>query len=293
MTKPRILVADDHAETREGIATLLESEFDVVATVADGQAAVEATRFFHPDVVVLDIAMPVLNGLGAAAIIRDLPEAPGIVFSTAHDDPEFAEAAFELGASFVLKRNLSELVSVIRRALKVHAVYFYEDAELLSRTVADFVATGLVANQSAVLITTPPHSAAILEQLIAMEIDPLRRIGQGDLVILDAGETLRRLMVDEVPNPRRFEDTVGPILDVAAGNRKRMVRAYGDMVDLLWNNDRGAAALSLEILWNQLITRRNFSLLCGYRSDSVDKDARFKKICDQHSHLVSADNPLH
>src|SRR4029453_17846492 len=122
---------------------------------------------------------------------------------------------------------------------------------------------------------------------------PLRRIGQGDLVILDAGETLRRLMVDEVPNPRRFEDTVGPILDVAAGNRKRMVRAYGDMVDLLWNNDRGAAALSLEILWNQLITRRNFSLLCGYRSDSVDKDARFKKICDQHSHLVSADNPLH
>jgi CheY-like chemotaxis protein len=292
MAKPRILVADDHAETREGIATLLESEFDVIATVADGQAAVEATRFLHPDVVVLDIAMPVLNGLEAAAIIRDLPDAPGIVFSTAHGDPEFVEAALALGAWLVLKRNLSELASVIRRSLKVHAVYFYEDAELLSRTVADFIGAGLVANQSAVLIATPSHSAAILEQLTAMAVDPLKRIGQGDLVILDAGEILRRIMVDEMPDSRRLEDTVGPILDTAAGTAKRMVRAYGEMVDLLWNDDNGAAAVSLEVLWNQLITRRKFSLLCGYRSAGVGTDARFKKICDQHSHVLSADGPL-
>ena len=77
MANARILVADDHAETRALIASLLKSEFDVVATVADGQAAVEATAALQPDVVVLDIAMPVLNGFEAAAIIRDLPDAPG------------------------------------------------------------------------------------------------------------------------------------------------------------------------------------------------------------------------
>jgi CheY-like chemotaxis protein len=121
----RVLVVDDHAEARERIATLLQSEFDVVAAVADGQAAVEATRALHPDVIVLDIAMPVLNGFEAAAIIKDLPDAPRIVFCTAYDDPEFAEAALALGASaFVVKRKmLVELVPAVHRALKDHSVW--------------------------------------------------------------------------------------------------------------------------------------------------------------------------
>ena len=121
MARPRILVADDHAEMRERIATLLGSRFDVVATVANGQEAVESTRTLLPDLVVLDIAMPVLNGFGAAAIIKDLPDAPRIVFCTASDDPELAQAARALGASaFVLKQNLwAELVSMVKRALNL------------------------------------------------------------------------------------------------------------------------------------------------------------------------------
>src|SRR6185295_1733170 len=119
MAKPRILVADDHPDTRQRITALLQSEFDVVASVADGQAAVEMTRAQSPDLVVLDIAMPVLDGFEAAAIIRELPDPPKIVFATAYDDPEFAEAALALGASaFVLKRNIAvELVPTVRRAL--------------------------------------------------------------------------------------------------------------------------------------------------------------------------------
>jgi CheY-like chemotaxis protein len=188
MVKPRILVADDHAGMRERIATLLGSEFDVVATVANGQEAIEATRTLLPDLVVLDIAMPVLNGLEAAAIIKDLPDAPRIVFCTASDDPEFAKAARAHGASAcVLKRNLLvDLVSRIQRALKIHAVYFYEDAESLSRTVARFIGAGLIANQSAVLIATSSHRTAILEQLIAMAVEPQERIDRGELVMLDA-----------------------------------------------------------------------------------------------------------
>ncbi len=294
MARPRILVADDHTEMRERIATLLGSRFDIVATVANGQEAVESTRTLLPDLVVLDISMPVLNGFGAAAIIKDMPDAPRIVFCTASDDPELAQAARALGASAcVLKRNLwAELVSMVQRALKIHAVYFYDDAESLSHTVARFIGAGLVANQSAVLIATPSHKAAIFEQLIAMAVEPQKRIDQGELVILDADEVLSRFMVEAMPNTRRFEDTMNTVMDGAAGSGKRRVRAYGEMVDVLWKNHNEAAATSLEILWNQFIATRECSLLCGYSFKAVAEGTGFKKICDEHSHVVSADNPL-
>jgi CheY-like chemotaxis protein len=291
MANARVLVADDHAETRALITSLLKSEFDVVATVADGQAAVDATGALHPDVVVLDIAMPRLNGFEAAAIIRDLPDAPRIVFCTAYDDEEFARAAFAHGATaLVLKRDmLVELVSVVRRALKFHGVYFYQDAPSLSHTVASFIGEGLVADQPAVLIATASHSAAIREQLTAMGFDADGRIEQGELLMLDADEILNCFMVDELPNARRFEDTMNPIIDRAAGTRKRVVRAYGEMVDVLWSNDQEAAAISLEILWNQLIARRKCSLLCGYSLDAVGKGGGYDRICDQHSHVHRED----
>lgn len=77
MARRRIVVADDHDETRAWIAALLASDFDVVATVADGQAAVEAAGALYPDLVVLDITMPRLNGFEAGALIRDLRIRPG------------------------------------------------------------------------------------------------------------------------------------------------------------------------------------------------------------------------
>jgi len=90
MAVPRIVVADDHDETRARIAALLASDFDVVARVADGQAAVEAVGALHPDLVVLEISVPRLDGFEAAVLIRDLPDAPWIVFGTAYDDPSIS-----------------------------------------------------------------------------------------------------------------------------------------------------------------------------------------------------------
>ena len=86
MPRPRIVVADDHDTTRAAIAGLLASDFDVVSTVADGQAAVEAAGVLYPDLVVLDISMPRLNGFEAGALIRDLPDPPRIVFATAYEE---------------------------------------------------------------------------------------------------------------------------------------------------------------------------------------------------------------
>ena len=95
------MVADDHDKTRAAIASLLASDFDVVSSVADGQAAVEAVGALYPELVVLDISMPRLNGFEAAALIRDLPDPPRIVFATAYEDASIAGAAAALGASAV------------------------------------------------------------------------------------------------------------------------------------------------------------------------------------------------
>jgi CheY-like chemotaxis protein len=288
MRSPRVVVADDHDEMRGWIASLLTSEFDVVATVADGQAAVEACRTLRPDLVVLDIAMPRLNGLAAAVIIRDLPGAPRIVFATAHDDAEFARAACELGASaLVLKpRIVVDLVPAVRRALNFHAVCFYDDAQSLSRTVAGFIGEGLIAGDVAIVIATPTHGAAIHEQLTAIDVNPRKRIGQGELLILDAQEVMNSFMVGSLPDAGRFHDTIRPIMDGVAGRRHLPVRAYGEMLDLLWMDGQEAAAVSLEVLWNQLIAPGKCSLICGYSSEHVGSGAAFEAICHQHSHVV-------
>ena len=287
MARPRIVVADDHDQTRAAIASLLAANFDVVATVADGQTAVEATAALYPDLVVLDISMPGLNGFEAAAIIRDVPDPPRIVFATAYADASIDSAASLLGASAVVRKleMLTELVPAVRRALLFHAVCFYKDSSSLARTVARFIGEGLAASQSAVIVATAPHGHFIRDQLTAMGVDSQERIEQGELLMFDADEVLNQLMVGDRPDPERFEDTINPIVAQAAGSRKRPVRIYGEMVDLLWSRGREDAALSLEILWHQLIAGRKCSLLCGY-SSGVCQGEGFNTICDRHSHVM-------
>ena len=280
-------MADDHDKMRSEMARLLASDFDVVATVADGRAAVEAARALHPDLVVLDISMPGLNGFEAGGLVRDLPDPPRIVFATAHDDASIASAASALGASAVVRKRemLTELVPAVRRALLFHAVCFYEDSPSLARTVAWFIGEGLMANQAAVIVATAPHGASIRAELTAMGVNSQEPIDRGELLMLDANEVLHRLMVDGQPDPERFAHTINPVVDKAAGTGKRLVRIYGEMVDVLWSSGREDAALSLEVLWHQLIAGRKCSLLCGY-SSGVCQGEGFNMICDRHSHVV-------
>jgi len=288
MARPRIVVADDHDKTRAAIASLLASDFDVVATAADGQAAVEAADRLHPDLVVLDISMPGLNGFEAAVLIRDLPDPPRIIFATAYHDGSIAAAAYALGAAAVVSKRemLTELAPAIRRALLFHAVCFYDDSPSLVRTVARFIGEGLAASQAAVIVATASHAASIRDQLTADGAGSRRRFEQGELLIFDADEVLNRLMVDDRLNADRFENTISPIVDKAAGTRKRLVRIYGEMVNVLWSGGRKDASLSLEMLWHQLIAARKCSLLCGYSSGVCHGDG-FNTICDRHSHVVS------
>jgi DNA-binding NarL/FixJ family response regulator len=120
MTKPRVLLADDHRMVTEGLKALLEEEFELVGIVEDGRAMVAAARELRPDVIVADISMPQLNGIDALAPLkRDNPDVR-VVFLTMHRDAAYARRALEAGASgFVLKHSApAELVLAVRAALQ-------------------------------------------------------------------------------------------------------------------------------------------------------------------------------
>ena len=120
MTRPRVLIADDHRIVAEGLQGLLAPEFDLIDIVEDGRALVEAARAKHPDVIVADINMPELNGIEALVQLRrDNPDAR-VVLLTMHRDVVFARRALEAGAlGYVLKHSAaSELLLAVRAALQ-------------------------------------------------------------------------------------------------------------------------------------------------------------------------------
>lgn len=118
--KPRLLMADDHRLVLEGLKSLLESEFELVGVVEDGRALLEASARTRPDVILLDMAMPLLNGLEAARLLRERHPDIKLIFVTMQADRTYVREAFRAGASgYVLKRSaVSELVTAIHEVLQ-------------------------------------------------------------------------------------------------------------------------------------------------------------------------------
>lgn len=144
-----------------------------------------------------------------------------------------------------------------------HACQVYRDDEELLDTLAGFIGGGLWSGEAAVVIATHTHLEA-LEQLLRLPgLDLSHCRAHGRYVELDAESTLTRFLVDDMPDARRFEMVIGDIV-ARAGRGGRPVRAYGEMVAVLWSRGRFAAALRLEELWNHAIDEHAFRLLCGY-----------------------------
>jgi DNA-binding NarL/FixJ family response regulator len=117
---PKVILADDHTILTEAFRKLLESHCEIVASVADGHALLEVAPGLRPDVIVLDIAMPLLNGLEAGRRVKELIPGVKLIFLTMNEDPDLAVEAIRMGASgYLLKKSAaSELFKAIQAALK-------------------------------------------------------------------------------------------------------------------------------------------------------------------------------
>jgi DNA-binding NarL/FixJ family response regulator len=135
MRKARLLLADDHNLLIDGIRLMLEPEFELVGSVEDGHALLEAAQQLTPDLILLDISMPLLNGLDAAIQLRKTVPSSKLIFVTMHEDADFVIAALRAGgAGYVVKRAAaSEMLTAIREVLKGH---FYV-SPLIAREAID------------------------------------------------------------------------------------------------------------------------------------------------------------
>lgn len=175
----------------------------------------------------------------------------------------------------------------VREHAHRHAAKFYETDASLFETVARFVGEALIRDEPALLIATPAHSAAIEQRLTDHNIDVRRARRMGDLILLDAEDTLGAFMVNGHPDADLFDRHVGSILgQTVRGRRGGVVRAYGEMVDVLWKQGATEQAIELEILWNKLALKHAFALLCGYSMGNFFKQAeQFHEVCRQHTHV--------
>jgi MEDS: MEthanogen/methylotroph, DcmR Sensory domain len=176
-----------------------------------------------------------------------------------------------------------------------HAVQVYDDVSELARSVAAFLGAGFRTGEPAILIATRVHREPFARELSQRGWDPAQLERAGLLTCADAEEVLERFMDGELPSADRFEHVVGGLVDdVGARYPRRTIRAFGEMVDVLWRRGSQEAAIALEELWNDLAKTRRFALLCGYHLDIFEPHVQREAIPEvvrTHSHVRTVEHP--
>lgn len=174
-----------------------------------------------------------------------------------------------------------------------HFVQFYESDAFLVSSVADYIGAGLQDQGTAnVVIATPAHRQACERLWETRGIDVAEARACGRYIALDAVDALDRFMRQRWPQPALFEEVLGHRIAEACARHGR-VRAFGEMVALLWAQGNETAAIRLEELWHQLGERQQFALFCAYPLHSFADSAhqkRFRQICRHHQRVIPAES---
>lgn len=170
-----------------------------------------------------------------------------------------------------------------------HIVQLYQDRDFLATVVAEYAGEGLRRGDAALIVSRPENAQLFLTALGSRHVDVVEAMRRGQLILLDAEATLARFLKDGQPQWTPFREAVGgAIAEVRL--RFPVVRAYGEMVDILWQRGDRDAAVQLEEFWNQLAGLQTFSLLCAYYLDNLDSTTYegLHSICKVHSHFIPA-----
>ena len=169
-----------------------------------------------------------------------------------------------------------------------HLVQIYQEDDAFLDALEGFAAGGLRAGDGVIVIATPAHLAALARRLVATGIDVEGAAVTDQYVALDADRTLKKFMMRGWPDDVLFDRVVSELL-ARAGRDGRRVRAFGEMVALLWEEGRTGATVRLEHLWHRLCNERRFSLFCAYPRTGFanDVDLSAREICAAHSKVVS------
>jgi DNA-binding NarL/FixJ family response regulator len=320
----RILIADDYEGWRRQVRLLFQArpEWQVIAEASDGSEAVQKAEELKPDLIVLDIGLPKLNGIEAALRIRQVSPSSKILFLSLHNSPDVVQAALSTGArGYVCKTDAqSELLPTVDAVLRGkqfvssrlkgseldgtprekaphrHEVQFYSDDAVFLDAFARFIATALKAGDAAIVVATKSHLDALALRLKTQGLDVDGATQQGTYIQMDVAKALSTFMINDMPDVARFFEVVGGVIEAAdkAAKAKRehsRVVACGECSPFLWMQGKPDAAIRLEQLWDNVGTTFEMDILCGYALSSFDgeDDERvFKSICAEHSAVYSA-----
>ena len=317
----RVLLADDFKDWRRHVRSLFKTrpEWQVVAEAADGLEAIQKAEELKPDLIVLDIGLPKLNGIDAARRIRKLSPSSKIVFLSQDNDPEVVQAALGTGAQgYVYKTDVrSDLLPAIKAALRDsqfvsrslkghefaetseeevphrHEVLFYSDDTVFLDTFARFIAVALKAGDAAIVLATKSHRDSLLLRLKAEGMDTDGAVQQGTYVPLDAADVLSNVMVDGLLDPVRYFGGLGGLIESAvkaARSEQPRVVVCGEGVALLHAAGAADAAIRIEQVCNDLSKTYEIDVLCAYPLNGFhgeENEHDFQSICAEHSAVHS------
>jgi hypothetical protein len=170
-----------------------------------------------------------------------------------------------------------------------HLVQIYENDEILLNSIEGFVESGFKAGESVIIIATEAHLKTLNERLKAEGFDVKSLCETDQFIPLNAEEMLSEFMVKGWPDQALFMDIVKKLIIRARGNTYRQVRAYGEMVAILWAQGHNGATVHLEHLWNKFCESEAFCLFCAYPKSGFTQNANdsLTHICSTHTKVIA------
>jgi DNA-binding NarL/FixJ family response regulator len=314
MESSTVLVVDDFAGFRECVCSILQgTQFRVIGQAADGLEAVQKARSCQPDLILLDIGLPKLNGMEVAGRVRTVAPAAKILFFSVESDIDLVREALSLGAGYIHKsRAQSSLLPAMEAVLRGkqfvgrdlefkarthapggHEVQFYSSDSVLLESFGRLLASTLESGDAAIVLATKSHRERLVQRLQAEGFDVDVAIRQGTYISLDAADTLSTIMTNGVPDRAGFlKGLTGLIASAAKAAKKEHPRIAicGECVGLLCALGNRNAAMRLEEAGNDLLKAHNVDIMCAYPLSSFPdgKDAQvFQSICAGHTAVYS------
>lgn len=172
-----------------------------------------------------------------------------------------------------------------------HLLQIYESDDVILSSLSGFVSSGFVSGDSVIIIATGAHLNALNSLLTAQGFDVKALAATDQFIPLDAEETLAKFMVKEWPDETLFNRVVKEIVLRARGKNGRRVRAYGEMVAILWAHGHNGATVHLEHLWNKFCENEAFCLFCAYPQSGFSQGLNdsITHICSVHSKIIAGD----
>jgi DNA-binding NarL/FixJ family response regulator len=306
--KPRVLLVDDHRPILDAVAAMLGGNFDVVGLASDGRQAIDMASQVAPDVIVLDVNMPHLDGFQTARALQQagLPPTP-VVFLSVYDQDDHISEAFRCGGrGYVVKSRIGRdlmaaldqvllgrlfvpsIASLVQRDTSGgHAVLLHDEGESSLDGLARFFDHALRRGDATCLIAPKEAREAVRARLRARGWDVGESSAHNRYSAIDAADALNRFMRDGLPDADRLAE-IATELDqyrraVATGRPPRLT-IFGNMAALLIAGGNTTAAGALETMWDSLTRDLPFLTVCAYTPSCFHDDSSdlWSGMCTRH-----------